>query len=274
MKIGIPKERRDEERRAAASPETVKRYKGMGLEPVVEAGAGIGAAVADQAYQDAGASIGDEAGAWGSEIVLKVQRPTDAEMGQLRQGQVLIGMLDPYNAKDQVEAYAKAGVSAFAMELLPRTTRAQAMDVLSSQANLAGYKALIDAMAEYSRVLPMMMTAAGTVTASQGVHRRRRRGGATGDRDRAAHGGGGDRDRRAPGRARGDREPGREVRGLRAGGCRDQGRLRPAADARGAGRAGQDGGRAPQDPGHRGDHGADPGAEGAADRHRRDGARR
>jgi H+-translocating NAD(P) transhydrogenase subunit alpha len=164
MKIGIPKERRDEERRAAASPETVKRYKGMGLEPVVEAGAGAGAAVADQAYADAGAAVGDEAGAWASEIVLKVQRPTEAEMGRLKAGQVLIGMLDPYNSKEQVEAYAKAGVSAFAMELLPRTTRAQAMDVLSSQANLAGYKALVDAMAEYSRVLPMMMTAAGTVT--------------------------------------------------------------------------------------------------------------
>ena len=164
MKIGIPKERRDEERRASASPDTVKRYKGLGLEPVVEAGAGVGAAVADQAYQDAGAAIGDEAGAWASDIVLKVQRPTEAEMGKLKSGQVLIGMLDPYNAKEQVEAYAKAGVSAFAMELLPRTTRAQAMDVLSSQANLAGYKALIDAMAAYSRVLPMMMTAAGTVT--------------------------------------------------------------------------------------------------------------
>ena len=164
MKIGIARERRESELRVAATPDTVKRYKGMGLEPVVEAGAGVGAAVADQAYQDAGAAIGDEAGAWASEIVLKVQRPTEAEMGHLRPGQVLIGMLDPYNAKDQVEAYATAGVSAFAMELLPRTTRAQAMDVLSSQANLAGYKALVDAMAEYSRVLPMMMTAAGTVT--------------------------------------------------------------------------------------------------------------
>jgi H+-translocating NAD(P) transhydrogenase subunit alpha len=164
MKIGIPKERREDERRAAASPETVKRYKGMGLEPVVEAGAGAGAAVADQVYEQAGASVADEAGVWDSEIVLKVQRPTEEEMGRLKQGQILIGMLDPYNSKDQVEAYAKAGVSSFALELLPRTTRAQAMDVLSSQANLAGYKALIDAMAEYSRVLPMMMTAAGTVT--------------------------------------------------------------------------------------------------------------
>ena len=107
MKIGIPKERRDEERRASASPETVKKYKALGLEPVVEAGAGLGAAVADQAYQDAGAAIGDEAGAWAGEIVLKVQRPTDAEMGHLKQGQILIGMLDPYNAKDQVAPYAR-----------------------------------------------------------------------------------------------------------------------------------------------------------------------
>jgi H+-translocating NAD(P) transhydrogenase subunit alpha len=164
MKIGIPKERRDDERRAAASPETVKRYKGMGLEPVVEAGAGAGAAVADRVYQEAGADVADEAGVWDCDIVLKVQRPTDEEMGRLRQGQVLVGMLDPHNSKEQVDAYGKAGVSAFALELLPRTTRAQAMDVLSSQANLAGYKALIDAMAEYTRVLPMMMTAAGTVT--------------------------------------------------------------------------------------------------------------
>ena len=164
MKIGIPKELRDGERRAAASPETVKHYKGLGLEPVVEAGAGAGAAVADQVFQDAGASLGDKTGTWDCDIVLKVQRPTDEEMGRLKQGQILIDMLDPYNAKDQVPAYAKAGVSAFALELLPRTTRAQAMDVLSSQANLAGYKALVDAMAGYARGLPMMMTAAGTVT--------------------------------------------------------------------------------------------------------------
>ena len=120
--------------------------------------------MADPVFQDAGASLGDETGTWDCDIVLKVQRPTDEEMGRLKQGQILIDMLDPYNAKDQVPAYAKAGVSAFALELLPRTTRAQAMDVLSSQANLAGYKALVDAMAGYARGLPMMMTAAGTVT--------------------------------------------------------------------------------------------------------------
>jgi NAD(P) transhydrogenase subunit alpha len=164
MKVGIARERWAGECRAAASPETVKRYRGLGLEPVVEAGAGAGAAVSDQAFAEAGAAIVADGSAWDSEIVLKVQRPTEEEMGRLKPGQVLIGMLDPYNHKEQVAAYARAGVSAFSLELLPRTTRAQAMDVLSSQANLAGYKALVDAMAAYARVLPMMMTAAGTVT--------------------------------------------------------------------------------------------------------------
>jgi NAD(P) transhydrogenase subunit alpha len=165
MRIGIPKERREGERRVAASPDTVKRYQALGVDAVVvERGAGEGAAIPDAAFAAAGAEIADADAAWAAEIVLKVQRPTEAEMGRLKEGQLLIGMLDPYNNKEQVEAYAKKGVRAFAMELLPRTTRAQAMDVLSSQANLAGYKALVDAMAAYPRVLPMMMTAAGTVT--------------------------------------------------------------------------------------------------------------
>ena len=148
MKIGIPKELQAAERRVAATPDTVKRYAALGLEVVVEAGAGGGAALADEAFAGAGASIGDEAAVWAADIVLKVQRPTADEMAHLRQGQLLIGSLDPYNSKDQVQAYATAGATAFAMELLPRTTRAQAMDVLSSQANLAGYKAVVDAMAE------------------------------------------------------------------------------------------------------------------------------
>ncbi len=164
MRVGVPKEVRDGERRVAASPDTVKRMKAIGLDPVVEGGAGLGAAIPDDAYRAAGATVADADAAWDSDVVLKVQRPLEDEMGRLRQGQVLIGALDPYNSRDQVQAYAQAGVQAFAMELLPRTTRAQAMDVLSSQANLAGYKALVDAMAAYSRVLPMMMTAAGTVT--------------------------------------------------------------------------------------------------------------
>ncbi len=165
MRVGIPKERRDRERRVAASPETVKKMVALGLEVVVEKGAGLGAAIADQAFVDAGATLADDAASvWAADIVLKVQRPDDDEMALLRQGQVLLGALDPYMNRDQVAAYAKAGATAFALELLPRTTRGQAMDVLSSQANLAGYKAVVDAMAAYSRVLPMMMTAAGTVT--------------------------------------------------------------------------------------------------------------
>jgi H+-translocating NAD(P) transhydrogenase subunit alpha len=165
MKIGIPKERRADERRVAASPDTVKRYKALGLEPVVEGGAGLEAAIPDQVFAAAGATIADDpAAVWDSEIVLKVQRPDDDEVGRLKQGQLLVAMLDPYNNREQLEAYAKAGAVSFALELLPRTTRAQAMDVLSSQANLAGYRAMVEAMAEYSRVLPMMMTAAGTVT--------------------------------------------------------------------------------------------------------------
>ncbi len=165
MRVGIPKERRDNERRVAASPETVKKMVALGVEVEVEKGAGLGAAISDQAFADAGATLVDDAAAaWAGDIVLKVQRPTNEEMGRLHQGQVLIGALDPYMNREQVAAYAEAGVAAFALELLPRTTRGQAMDVLSSQANLAGYKAVIDAMAAYDRVLPMMMTAAGTVT--------------------------------------------------------------------------------------------------------------
>jgi NAD(P) transhydrogenase subunit alpha len=165
MRIGIVKERRDHERRVAATPETVKRYKAMGLEPLVERGAGIAAAIVDEAYEEAGARLVDgPEEALACDVVLKVQRPTDDETASLRSGRVLIGMLDPYMNREQVEVYAEKGLTAFAMELLPRTTRAQAMDVLSSQANLAGYRAMIEAMAAYSRVLPMMMTAAGTVT--------------------------------------------------------------------------------------------------------------
>src|SRR4051794_21550378 len=113
MQIGIPKEQRELERRVAASPETVKRYAGLGLEPVVERGAGIGAAIVDQAFTDAGARLVDDpSGVWDADIVLKVQRPTDEEMGRLKSGQILVGSLDPYMNREQVDAYAKAGVTA------------------------------------------------------------------------------------------------------------------------------------------------------------------
>jgi NAD(P) transhydrogenase subunit alpha len=171
MKIGVPKERRPDELRIAASPDTVKRLVGRGVDVLIESGAGVAARFADQTFADVGATLVDDPATLfrDAEVVLKVRRPLAAgegkvdEMDLLRSGQVLIGMLDPYQNSDQVAAYAKAGVIAFALELLPRTTRAQAMDVLSSQANLAGYRAVIDGLAEFDRVMPMLMTAAGTV---------------------------------------------------------------------------------------------------------------
>jgi len=163
MKIGIPKERRPDERRVAASPDTAKRLAAMGHEILVEKGAGAGAAFTDEAYAGAGASVVDGATALAAEIVLKVQAPLPDEIGKMKKGAVLIGLLQPLQNKDQVEAYAKAGLTSFAMELVPRISRAQAMDALSSQANLAGYKAVLDAAEVFGRAMPMMMTAAGTV---------------------------------------------------------------------------------------------------------------
>jgi NAD(P) transhydrogenase subunit alpha len=170
MKIGILKERRQHEKRCAATPETVKKYIGLGAEVVVEAGAGISASIPDAAFEAAGAKIAPDAAAAtaGADIVLKVQRPMNAaegtdELAKFAKGTTLIAILNPHGAKEQIGAYASAGIDAMAMELVPRITRAQSMDVLSSQANLAGYKAVVDAAAEFNRAFPMMMTAAGTV---------------------------------------------------------------------------------------------------------------
>ena len=170
MKLAIPRERRAHERRVAATPDTVKRLKGLGLEVVVEAGAGAGVSIPDEAYAAAGATVApDYASAVGdADVVLKVARPLAAGEGQdeaaaMKRGAVLVAMLDPYRNRDQVADFAARGLTAFAMELVPRITRAQAMDVLSSQANLAGYKAVLDAASEFGRAFPMMMTAAGTI---------------------------------------------------------------------------------------------------------------
>jgi NAD(P) transhydrogenase subunit alpha len=171
MKLAIPKERRPDEARVAATPDTVKRIRSLGLEVAVERGAGEGASIPDQAFADAGARIVDDATTLLSDadIVLKVSRPLSAaeggadEIRAMKRGAVLVAMLDPYRNREQVQSYAQHGLVAFAMELAPRITRAQSMDVLSSQANLAGYKAVIDAAAEFGRAFPMMMTAAGTV---------------------------------------------------------------------------------------------------------------
>jgi len=171
MKIAIPKERRANEKRVAASPETVKKFVGLGAEVIVETGAGTASSFQDQEYDDAGATIAaDEAAALkDADVVLKIQRPlTEAEGGPdelalMKPGATLIGQLAPLQNKDQVTAYAAANIDAVAMELVPRISRAQSMDVLSSQSNLAGYKAVLDAVAVYGKALPMMMTAAGTI---------------------------------------------------------------------------------------------------------------
>lgn len=175
MKVAVIKERRAHERRVAASPDTAKRMAAMGLAVVVERGAGEAAGFSDAAYAAAGAIIAaDPATALAdADIVLKVQPPINSgeaetdELKCLKSGAVLIGLLQPYRSVAEIEGYAGAGITAFAMELLPRITRAQAMDVLSSQANLAGYKAVIDAADEFGRAFPLMMTAAGTIKAAR-----------------------------------------------------------------------------------------------------------
>jgi NAD(P) transhydrogenase subunit alpha len=165
MKLAVPKERRAGETRVAATPETVKKLKGLGLDITVETGAGAAARFADSEYTAAGAVIAADAGVAlaDADIVLKVRGPDDGEIARMKKGAVLAALLSPYTEKDAIAKLAGQGVSAFAMEFIPRISRAQAMDVLSSQANLAGYKAVIDAAAQYGRAMPMMMTAAGTI---------------------------------------------------------------------------------------------------------------
>ena len=169
MKVAIPAEVDPAEPRVAATPDTVKKLKGLGAEVVVETGAGVKSGVLDADYEAAGAEIGSTAAfvVNGADVVLKVRRPAEAELANYKSGALVISIMDPYGNDAALAAMAKAGVTAFAMELLPRITRAQVMDVLSSQANLAGYRAVIDASAEFGRAFPMMMTAAGTVPATR-----------------------------------------------------------------------------------------------------------
>ena len=171
MKIAIPKERRPYEKRVAATPETVKKFIGLGCDVVIEAGAGLDAMFPDADYAAAGATLASSLAdtLQGADIILKVQRPIRAgeegedELKLIKPGAMLVAILAPYGDEAGLDAYAKAKVDAFAMELMPRISRAQSMDVLSSQSNLAGYKAVIDAANEFNKAFPMMMTAAGTV---------------------------------------------------------------------------------------------------------------
>ena len=168
MKIAALKERRDGETRVAVSPDSVKKFVAAGHQVMVEAGAGDGSATPDAAYTDAGATIQSGLGFVGdADVVLKVRRPTSEELGAMRPGSALVGLVSPFAEPELIPAYANAKVDVFSMEFTPRITRAQSMDALSSQANLAGYRAVIEGAAAYGRALPMMMTAAGTVAAAK-----------------------------------------------------------------------------------------------------------
>jgi len=165
--VFIPREVDSSEPRVAASPDTVKRLAGLGLDVIIETGAGTLSRIPDAEFVKAGASIGKAADASKADVVLRVRRPSDRELKGYKSGSAVLAIMDPYGNDAAVAALAKAGVTAFSMEFMPRITRAQSMDVLSSQANLAGYQAVIDGAAEYDRALPMMMTAAGTVPAAK-----------------------------------------------------------------------------------------------------------
>ncbi|TIT22460.1 MAG: Re/Si-specific NAD(P)(+) transhydrogenase subunit alpha [Mesorhizobium sp.] len=165
--VFIPRELDANEPRVAASPDTVKRLAALGFDVVVESGAGTASRIPDDEFAKAGAVIGKAGDVSRADVVLKVRRPSDAELKAYRPGTAVIAIMDPYGNDAAVAALARAGIISFSMEFMPRITRAQSMDVLSSQANLAGYQAVIDAAAEYDRALPMMMTAAGTVPAAK-----------------------------------------------------------------------------------------------------------
>jgi len=163
MKIAVAKDKIAGERRVAATPETVKKLSALGAEMLVVSGAGDASSISDDAFRAAGAKVVLEDEALGAaDVVLRVRHPSADELKKMKKGAVLVGILSPYQEKDMVKAYAAQGVAAMAMEFVPRITRAQSMDVLSSQANLAGYRAVLEAAHEFGRVFPLMMTAAGT----------------------------------------------------------------------------------------------------------------
>jgi NAD(P) transhydrogenase subunit alpha len=168
MLIGVPAETAAGETRVAVTPETAKKIIAQGHTVKVQSGAGLAASVTDAAYEAAGAQITDAATALGAELVLKVRAPSAAELSHMKTGSALVGMLNPFDAEG-LQRIASAGLTSFALEAAPRTTRAQSMDVLSSQANIAGYKAVMIAVDKYQRFFPMLMTAAGTVKAARVV---------------------------------------------------------------------------------------------------------
>jgi len=166
MRVAVARELDPAEPRVGGTPETVKKLKGLGAEVSVARGAGVGSGILDADYEAAGALVSDEA-TKDADVVLKVRRPSAAELAGYKKSALVIAIMDPFGNEAALQQMADAGVTAFAMELMPRITRAQSMDVLSSQANLAGYRAVIDAASEFGRAFPMMMTAAGTVPAAK-----------------------------------------------------------------------------------------------------------
>ena len=167
MRIAVLKESAPGETRVAATPDTVKKIAALGHGVTVQASAGVAASYPDDLFRNAGAEIAADGGVASADLVLKVRRPTDAEIGAMKAGAGFVSLLEPYGDKAAIDALAKARIDALAMEFIPRISRAQSMDALSSQANLAGYRAVIEAAALYGRAFPMMMTAAGTVAAAK-----------------------------------------------------------------------------------------------------------
>ena len=168
MKIAVLREHADGERRVAATPETARKFIALGAAVAIEAGAGVAASYADRAYAEAGATVADRAATLAdADIILGVQGPDPTGLAGAAQGAWIVAGLNPFGERARIDAYAAAGYEALAMEFMPRITRAQSMDILSSQSNLAGYKAVLDAASEYGRAFPMMMTAAGTVSAAK-----------------------------------------------------------------------------------------------------------
>ncbi|MCK5423802.1 MAG: NAD(P) transhydrogenase subunit alpha, partial [Emcibacter sp.] len=169
MKLAIPKERREHERRVAATPDTVKKLISLGFDVHMETSAGLMSSIPDSEYAAAGATIATDAAATydDADVIFKVQSPLPDELALIKSGAILAAVLSPFADRALVDAYATGNITAFAMEFMPRITRAQSMDVLSSQSNLAGYQSVIDAAQEFSRAFPMMMTAAGTVPAAK-----------------------------------------------------------------------------------------------------------
>jgi NAD(P) transhydrogenase subunit alpha len=167
LRIAVLKESAPGETRVAATPETVKKIMALGHAVTIQTGAGVAASYPDGLYKNAGADLAADGGLGAADLVLKVRRPSDAEIGAMKAGAGFVSLLEPYGDKAVIDGLAKAKVEALAMELIPRISRAQSMDALSSQANLAGYRAVIEAAALYGRAFPMMMTAAGTVAAAK-----------------------------------------------------------------------------------------------------------